>query len=126
MTKLKILIAEDEDVTCQLYQIAFREEKYEIRLVKNGEDALTAYKSWQPDIIILDIMMPEMNGYRTLETLRITLKDKTTSVIMATAVSDKKEIIACAKLGIQGYIVKPFQTKTLAETVVGYHRGAKK
>ena len=125
--KLKILIAEDEEVTRHLFQIAFRDgEQFEARLVSNGEEALIAFKEWHPDIILLDIMMPQMNGFETLQVIRQTLNDKTTSVIMVSSVSDKQDIVACAKLGIQGYILKPFEVKTLAATVVGYHQKHKK
>ncbi|MDH5525367.1 MAG: response regulator [Desulfobulbaceae bacterium] len=127
MAKLKILIAEDETVTRQLFQIAFKDEElYELRLVANGEDALTAYKAWHPDIVLLDIMMPNMNGFQTLQVIREVLADRVTTVIMISSVVDKGEIVACAKLGIQGYIVKPFAGKTLAQTVINYHRQAKK
>jgi len=125
MSKLKILIAEDEEVTQQLYAIAFRGEEFDLRLSDNGEDALVIYKQWQPDIVILDIMMPNMNGFQTLEVIRRILADTNTTVVMASAISDKKEIIACAKLGIHGYIVKPFSTKNLAKTILGYHRPGK-
>ncbi len=123
MEKLKILIAEDEETTRKLFAIAFRDESFDTRLVTNGEDALAAYKEWQPDIVILDIMMPHMNGYKTLSTIRQTLNDSATTVVIASALSDKKEILACAMLGIQGYIVKPFRTQELARTVLGYHNG---
>ena len=125
--KLKILIAEDEEVARQMLQIAFRdEEKYEIRLAADGEEALVAYKAWQPDILLLDIMMPHMNGFTALKAIRQTLKDTATTVIMVSSVSDKQDIVACVKLGIQGYVLKPFEVKKLAETVVGYHRQHKK
>ncbi|MDH3360125.1 MAG: response regulator [Desulfobulbaceae bacterium] len=126
MSKLKILIAEDEEVTQKLYAISFRNEEHELRYAGNGEDALEIYNSWHPDIIILDIMMPSLNGYQTLETIRTNIKDNATTVIMATAVTDKKDIIACAKLGIQGYILKPFAAKNLAKTVLDYHYCVKK
>ena len=125
--KLKILIAEDEAVTRQLLQIAFRDERqFEARMVNNGEEALIDYKAWQPDIVLMDIMMPQMNGFTTLQAIRKTLKDTVTTVVMVSAVTDKQDIVACAKLGIQGYVLKPFQVKTLAATVLGYHRKAPK
>lgn len=125
--KLKILIAEDEEVTRHLFQIAFRdEEQFESRQVTNGEEALVAFKSWQPDIVLIDIMMPQMNGFETLQTIRQTLNDTTTTVIMVSAVTDKQDIVACAKLGIQGYVLKPFEVKKLAAIVVGYHHQHKK
>ena len=74
----------------------------------------------------MDIMMPHMNGFTTLQTIRQTLRDTTTTVIMVSSVTDKQDIVACAKLGIQGYVLKPFEVKTLAATVVGYHQKHKK
>lgn len=125
--KLKILIAEDEEVTRQLLQIAFRDsEQFETRLTTNGEEVLIAYKAWRPNIILVDIMMPHMNGFATLKAIRQTLHDKTTTVIMVSSVTDKQDIVACVKLGIQGYVLKPFEVKKLAATVVGYHRKHKK
>ncbi len=125
--KLKILIAEDEEVTRQLLQIAFRDgDLFETKLATNGEEVLVAYKAWHPDIILVDIMMPQMNGFEVLQTIRQTLHDTTTTVIMVSAVSDKQDIVACAKLGIDGYVLKPFQVKTLAATVVGCHQKHKK
>lgn len=125
--KLKILIAEDEEVTRQLVQIAFKDgEQFEARVVNDGEQALAIFKEWQPDIVLLDIMMPHMNGFTALKAIRQTLKDTATTVIMVSSVSDKQEIVACVKLGIQGYVLKPFEVKNLAETVVGYHRQHKK
>lgn len=125
--KLKILIAEDEEVTRHLFQIAFRDEgKFDARMVCDGEQALAAFKEWRPDVVLLDIMMPHMNGFTALTAIRQTLKDKSTTVIMVSSVTDKQDIVACVKLGIQGYVLKPFQVKTLADTVVGYHQQHKK
>ena len=125
--KLKILIAEDEDVARQMLQIAFRDgEQFETRLVADGEEALAAFKEWQPAIVLLDIVMPHMNGFTALTAIRKTLKDTATTVIMVSSVTDKQDIVACVKLGIQGYVLKPFEVKTLAATVVGYHQKHKK
>jgi len=125
--KLKILIAEDEGVTRQLFQIAFKEdERFDLRLVSNGEETLKVYKEWRPDIILLDIMMPHMNGFSTLQAIRQSLYDTGTTVIMVSSVTDKQDIVACAQLGIQGYILKPFQAKNLAATVLAYHLKGKK
>lgn len=125
--KLKILIAEDEEVTRQLLKISFRDgEQFETRVVSDGEQALATFKEWQPDILLMDILMPHMNGFTALKAIRQTLKDTTTTVIMVSSVTDKQDIVACVKLGIQGYVLKPFQAKTLAATVVGYHQKHKK
>jgi len=126
MSALKILVVEDEEATRKLISVGLKDEQqFELRLVPNGEDALVDYKQFQPDIILLDIMMPHMNGYKVLQEIRTVLKDTQTTVIMISSVSEKREIMACLKLGIQGYILKPFHAKTLAETVLQYHRKAK-
>ncbi|MBU4034086.1 MAG: response regulator, partial [Proteobacteria bacterium] len=93
--KLKILIAEDEEVTRQLFQIAFRDEQFETRLTTNGEEVLIAYKAWKPDVVLMDIMMPHMNGFATLKAIRQILHDTTTTVIMVSSVTDKQDIVAC-------------------------------
>ncbi len=126
MAPLKTLAVEDEEVTRQLIRLGLKDEKrFELRLVVNGEDALAEYKRFKPDIILLDIMMPHMNGYKVLQEIRTTMGDRRTTIIMVSSVTAKNEIVACAHLGIQGYILKPFHTKTLADTVLQYHRKAK-
>lgn len=70
--------------------------------------------------------MPHMNGFATLKAIRQTLHDKTATVVMVSSVTDKQDIVACVKLGVQGYVLKPFEVKNLAATVVGYHRKHKK
>lgn len=125
MPKLKILIAEDDKVTQKLYEQSFPDKLFEVQIVSNGNAALETYQQWQPDIVVLDVFMPVVNGYKVLSEIRQECGDKSTSVIMVTSASDKKDILACAKLGIQGYIVKPFITQKLAATIVGYHNSAK-
>lgn len=123
MEKLKILIAEDDNATTLLYRIAFRNQRdTELLLVSDGEEALTRYKSWHPDIVVLDFVMPKVSGLEALETLRDILNDTTTTVIMVSSVKDKKQVTACIKLGIQGYILKPFDGKTIAQDILDFHQ----
>jgi len=124
MERIKVLAVEDEEVTQQLIRIGLKDQRFDLRVVANGEEALVEYKAWKPDIILLDIIMPVMNGFEVLEHIRTTLEDRETTVIMLSSVSSKGDILECIKLGIQGYILKPFAAKQLAETVLKYH-GAK-
>lgn len=124
--KYKVLIAEDDPVSQQILTLGLKDQKFDVRAVSNGEEALISYKEWCPDIILLDIVMPQMNGYKTLKEIRTTLEDKSTTVIMVSNVTDKEEILACAKLGIQGYVVKPIEAKKIAATVLSYHTKNKK
>ena len=123
MAKLKILIAEDEKVTQAKYKLAFSEDLCDVRVTSNGQEALEVYGEWQPEIILLDFTMPVLNGYQVLKMIRE--KDKETTIIMVTAITDKENIIACAKFSIQGYIVKPFSTKAIASKVFQFHNAKK-
>lgn len=123
MGKLKILIAEDDNATTLLYRIAFRNQRdAELLLVSDGDEALTRYKSWHPDIVVLDFVMPKVSGLEALETIRDILNDTTTTVIMVSSVKDKKQVTGCIKLGIQGYILKPFSGKNIAMDILDIHQ----
>ena len=120
--KLKILIAEDEKVTQAIYKKGLSENLFTMRLAENGQRALEEYKEWNPDILLLDYSMPLLNGYQVLRTIRETEGDKKVSIIMVTADSDKANIIACAKLGIHGYIVKPFKANELSAKIIQLYK----
>jgi two-component system sensor histidine kinase ChiS len=125
MEKIKILIAEDEKSTQKLYEKAFANENCELAMANDGDEAIKLYKSRNPDIVVLDIRMPVKTGYTALKEIREWLLDKKTTIIMATAVSDEKDVRDCLKCGIQGYIVKPFDSKTLAQKILEYHNSNK-
>lgn len=121
MTKLKILIAEDDRTTQALYQHAFPVEQFDCRIVDNGELAMLSYDEAKPDIMLLDISMPIRNGFKVLEEIRKQKKDTATAIVMVSSVTEKDEIIACARHGIQGYIIKPFRVQELAAKVRRIH-----
>ena len=122
MPKLKLLIAEDDKVTRRIYQKGLPETIFETRMVADGSETLKTYKEWNPDVILLDIMMPVLNGFQVLQKIRTNFKDKATTIIMATSMSEKSSIVECVKLGIQGYVIKPFPREEIASTIVKYHR----
>lgn len=126
MASLKILIAEDEEVTQKIYQVSLPESFCQHKIVGDGESAIRVYDEWGPDIVLLDIGLPHLNGYQVLKTIRDERKDKSTVIIMVTGQSDKDCIVACAKLGVQGYIVKPFINKELAPKIVKIYKESKK
>ena len=66
--------------------------------------------------------MPLVNGYEVLKAIRTKRKDLLTTIIMVTSASEKNDVVACAQLGIQGYIVKPFKPEELNLAIVKYHR----
>ncbi len=124
MSKLKVLIAEDSKLVQFFYEKELSKTMFEIQIAPDGEKALEAYESWKPDIVLLDLNMPIMNGYQVLKAIREDKCDKTTTVIMVTSTSDKNEVVACAKLGIKGYIVKPFKKNVLPIQIIKCHKSS--
>lgn len=120
--KLKILIAEDDKDLMALYDKAFPDLVFDKRLVSNGEKALEAYKTWHPDILVLDIIMPVMTGYSALKEIRETLKNGNTTIVISTSIDDIDEVKKCERLGIQGYIVKPFDYKKVAYEILKFFK----
>lgn len=121
MGKLKILIVEDDKSTQQLFDKALVADIFDKQFCNNGVEALKAYQSWKPDIIILDIFMPLLTGYSVLKKIRREFEDRTTAIIMATSASNKEDVTGCVSLGIQGYIVKPFNYKEISNKVTEYY-----
>ena len=120
MDKIKILVAEDEGLIRKLYDNGLHEDVFEKRIVSNGADAMKAYNEWSPDVILLDVRMPTISGYSVLKEIREKNKDKDTAIIMATSLSSEDDIMACIKLGIQGYLIKPIKVGELGERVLEY------
>ena len=93
-------------------------EDFECQIAINGEDALeTAWEGDPPDLILLDIMMPEMDGYEVCKRLRANKKTKDVPVIFLTAKTEKDDIVKGFEVGGQDYITKPFDARELMERV---------
>lgn len=121
MEKIKVLIVEDDPGTRLLYDRGLFNEIFDKKTVVTGKEALIAYKEWHPDIILLDIYLPEITGYQVLKTIRTTILDKKTTIVMATALSGSEDVMACLKLGVEGYIVKPLQLADIAVKILNYY-----
>jgi len=119
--KIKVLVVEDDASTQLLYDRGLFTQVFDKRLVASGEEALLVYNEWHPDIIILDIQLPEMNGDEVLKEIRTNLEDKKTTIVMATSMSGKEDVTSCMKYGIEGYIVKPFSVQEIALKILGYY-----
>lgn len=104
--KQKILIVEDDINMLNLLQDILIDEDYETSTAENGLLALEEHKSFQPDLILLDVMMPELDGYSFLKEIR---KDSDTPTILLTARSLESDEIQGFELGADDYITKPFK-----------------
>jgi DNA-binding response OmpR family regulator len=122
MDKLKLLIVEDDESLLNLYDVALSDGLFEKRLVADGRSAMENYKTWHPDVILLDIFLPDMSGCSILKEIRDEAGDRETTIIISTSTDDKDDIKTCKDLGIQGYIVKPFDYKTLADEILECYR----
>ena len=118
MEKLKILIVEDDKTFLAIYDKFLVNDVFEKQQVTNGREGLEVYKSWKPDIIVLDVMLPLMSGHMVLKKIRNEIRDKKTTIIMVTSESDQSLVADCVTFGIQGYIVKPFKPKEIAERIL--------
>lgn len=112
--KNKILIVDDDRLNTTLLEFGLRNKGYEIALAKDGHEALKAVAQQKPDLIILDIQMPNMNGFEFMNTLQGTPEGKI-PVIMLTANETMQDVFFME--GVRGYLVKPVDMKLLEEKI---------
>ena len=121
MDKLKVLVVEDDLTTRLLYEKGLFNQIFDKKMVVSGKEALLVYDEWNPDIILLDIYLPELTGYQVLKEIRTTIKDRKTTIVMATALSGTEDVLSCLKLGVEGYIIKPFPVLEIGAKILGYY-----
>jgi DNA-binding response OmpR family regulator len=118
-----ILIVDDEKRLVSLVESYLKQEGYRVVTAYNGKEALIAAEKEKPDLIILDIMMPEMNGY---DFMRIHRAEHDTPIIMLTARVEDDDKIVGLELGADDYVVKPFKPRELMARVRNVLRRAGK
>lgn len=104
--KIKVLIIEDEEMLVNMYISKFEKEGYEIEKALNGREGLEKVKSYNPEIILLDVIMPEMDGFMVLKQLKSETSTKNIPVIMLTNLGQEEDIEKGEKLGVKDYLVK--------------------
>jgi len=114
-TKQKILIVDDEPDILELIEYNLKKEGYQVYTARNGQEAVSEAKKVLPDLIVLDIMMPKMDGITFV--LRVRATDKKTPLIMVTTEGEKSRILGAIKAGINNYIIKPFTPEILLDKV---------
>ena len=120
MEKIKILLADDINSTLKFYDKILGDQFFEKKFAQDGLQVYECYKTWNPDIIVLDMMMPLIDGYQVLKKIRDTgeCQDNTVTIIMVTSQKAKTDVVKCAALGIQGYIVKPFKLTEFEDQIL--------
>lgn len=117
-TMKKILIVDDEPNIVMSLEYTFKKNNFEVFIARDGQEALDIVKTNFPNVIILDVMMPMVDGYATLEQIRKDDNLKHTKVIFLSAKNKESDIEKGMALGADAYLTKPFSIKKVVEQVM--------
>ncbi|MCC5926141.1 MAG: response regulator [Bacteroidetes bacterium] len=117
MNKKTVLLVEDNPSISKLVEYKLLKDGYTVVAKTNGLEGYEAAKEMQPDILILDVMMPGMNGFELLEKFKKEFPDSNTKVIMLTSKSREEDIQRGFSLGVLEYMGKPFKVAELSMRV---------
>lgn len=114
----KILYAEDELDIQSIVEISFwSTSNFQLKVCNNGKEVLECVEEYSPDLILLDVMMPEMDGVTTLKNLQMNEKTRNIPVVFITAKAQVHEVQSFINNGVTGVITKPFNPMTLCSTI---------
>lgn len=114
MDKKKILIVDDDENIAELISLYLLKECFDTEIAANGEDALEKFKEYRPNLILLDIMLPGIDGYDVCREIR---KDSDVPIIMLSAKGEVFDKVLGLKIGADDYMVKPFDSNELVARV---------
>ena len=117
MKEKKILIVDDEPNIVMSLEYAFKKKDFEVFIARDGTEALEISDREKPDLILLDIMMPEMDGYETLKRVRGNKDLSHTKVVFLSAKSKEKDMEKGLKMGAGSYMTKPFSIKKVISDI---------
>jgi two-component system phosphate regulon response regulator PhoB len=126
MPKSKILVVDDEEDILELVRYNLAKEGYDITCVISGEEAITRAKSDPPDLILLDLMLPGVDGFEVCQRLKRDDETARVPIVMLTAKGEDSDIVAGLELGADDYITKPFSPKVLTARIRAILRRRKK
>ncbi|MBV9080056.1 MAG: response regulator [Elusimicrobia bacterium] len=112
----KILVTDDEKDVVELLKFLLEKDGHQVMTAYNGKDALVAAQKNKPDLILLDVMMPEMDGYTVQTRLLEDANTKTIPIIILTAKGQLRDVFAMSA-NVKAYIEKPFDPKTLRSKI---------
>jgi CheY-like chemotaxis protein len=113
----RVLIVDDDPVILRLLQINFRLEGYEVDTATRGEEALERARSDRPDVVVLDVMMPGIDGWEVCRRLKETPEARNIPIIFLSARAQDEDRERSYALGVDEYVTKPFDPSHLAEIV---------
>jgi two-component system alkaline phosphatase synthesis response regulator PhoP len=113
----RILLVDDSPELSRLLAHKFSMDGHQVEVARDGPEGLEKTKTFSPDLIILDVMMPGMNGYQVLAALREDPETTQLPIIMLTSLADDKSVVRGLRGGASDYVVKPFSTSELSARV---------
>ncbi|SHJ07796.1 response regulator transcription factor [Aquimarina spongiae] len=113
----KILIVDDEPNIVMSLEYAFKKKNFEVYIARDGSEALQIAKEKTPDLVLLDIMMPNVDGYETLKEIKNDKNLEHTKVVFLSAKNKATDIEKGLKLGADKYLTKPFSVKKLVAEI---------
>lgn len=116
LANLKVLYVEDEEFHREQLGIFLKRRVGKLYLAEDGQDGLSKFKEFNPDIVITDLKMPEMDGIEMSKEIRKT--DKNCAIIITTAFSDVETILSVVNVGIDNYVIKPIKNDELIEAML--------
>ncbi|MCL5129881.1 MULTISPECIES: response regulator transcription factor [unclassified Algibacter] len=116
--KKKILIVDDEPNIVMSLEYTFKKQGFEVFIARDGSEALEILKHEIPNVILLDVMMPNVDGYQTLTHIKNTSNLKDTKVVFLTAKNKASDIEKGLNLGADKYLTKPFSVKKIVSEIL--------
>jgi len=110
----RILVVDDDPNICEVLRLYLSREGFETHFARDGQEALAAYAALSPDLVILDIMLPRLDGWDVCRRIR---QQGSTPIIMLTAIGESTDRVAGLELGADDYVVKPFDPNELVARV---------
>lgn len=119
MEKNRILVVEDEESLLKLESILFTSKGYQVTGVRGGVDALRSISQERPDLVVLDIMLPDMDGFEVCRSIKEDPETRSIPVVMLTAKKSSRDLEAGRIAGADAYITKPFKSVKVLEVIGG-------
>ena len=121
-TSQKVLVVDDEEPILELLKYNLEKQSYEVRIASNGYEAVEIAKKFHPDLVLLDIMMPKMDGVETCRLLRANPDLQNTFIVFLTARAEEYSEIAAFDVGADDYILKPIKPRALMSRISALFR----
>lgn len=113
MAKLQVVVIEDDENIAELIKYNFEENGYVVTVANNGRDGLALVKELMPDVTLLDLMIPELDGLEVCKMLKMSEKTRDVPIIMLTAKGSEMDKVVGLEIGADDYITKPFSIREL-------------